>query len=254
MSPRIRCPNCGFTITFANRRKTDLNAIVRAVQKKPRSFTELLKLTRLPRKTLAIRLKELMNMNLLTKNKLYYFNKDADPHLLESIQVPRFNRKKMLFALALIFVLIPTSIHVYAMLNSPPPPKPQIKGFLKVSLKIYNVKNLYAWQAIILYDSENMKIMNLTQGMLGTSYPFFVNATFPEDGVLLLASTLFGNVTGKSGNGTLATVTFALYSEHYKPPELLSNFKSFDTFLLDPDGVELPLNKVNLTLETELLT
>ena len=68
MSPQIRCPNCGITINLKNRKKVDIDLIERAV-KKPRSFTELLRITNFPRKTLALRLKDLCSHGLLLKMK-----------------------------------------------------------------------------------------------------------------------------------------------------------------------------------------
>ena len=49
--PRIMCPNCGLTISLEERRNLDFNLIKDATRKKPTSFTKLLHITKLPRKT-----------------------------------------------------------------------------------------------------------------------------------------------------------------------------------------------------------
>jgi hypothetical protein len=252
MSPQIRCPNCGTTINSENRRKIDFDLILTAVKKKPRSFTELLKITTLPRKTLAIRLKELINVNAVTKDKLYYFNQNEAPEIACTLQKNSFiYNKKILFALALLFIVIPTSMHVYAMLTSPPPR--QVKGFFKATLRVYNVENLIAWEAVIRYDSNNTQIIYATPIWLGTEFPFFVNATIPEFDLFLLGNLIFGNASAKTGSGDLATIIFAYYTEDYKLPELLFDFKWYPTKLYTYNRQVISLESTTLSLETEQL-
>ena len=95
--PQVRCPRCGSTINLENRKETDFSLILSALRSKARSFSELLRITGLPRKTLDIRLKALCVEDAIIKNKLYYFNQ-AHPHrYLESKlmigQTKMFNRK-----------------------------------------------------------------------------------------------------------------------------------------------------------------
>ena len=233
MPPQIRCPNCGTTINSENRRKIDFGLILSAVQKKPRSFTELLKMTKLPRKTLALRLRALIDENALTKDKLYYLNGKVDPEITHALHKNLFhNKKRILLAFALLIMIIPTGIQVYAILTSPPPPPPpQIKGLFDATLYVDRVEDLYAWEAVINYDSENTKIVNIIPGWLSTEFPFFVNATIPEFELLLVGNLLFNSTSGKSGSGVLATIIFAYYCEDYELPQLLPDFEWYHTKL-----------------------
>jgi len=66
------CTNCGTTINLENRREIDFDLIKNAAKKKPLTFTQLLHVTRLSRKTLSLRLKELCSNGTLVKNEGFY--------------------------------------------------------------------------------------------------------------------------------------------------------------------------------------
>ena len=70
--PQITCPNCGTTINLENRKEIDLDMIRNAARRQPKTFTELLHITKLPRKTLSLRLKELCQSGMLIKNEGVY--------------------------------------------------------------------------------------------------------------------------------------------------------------------------------------
>ena len=73
--PKITCPNCGTTIDLENRRKIDLGLILNALKGNPKTFTDLLHTTRLPRKTLSLRLKALRSSEIISKyDRLYHIN------------------------------------------------------------------------------------------------------------------------------------------------------------------------------------
>jgi len=74
MPPQITCPYCGTTINLENRKEVDFEKIMDALGKSPRTFTELLTMTNLPRKTLSIRLKELRTSGSITKDGGYHLN------------------------------------------------------------------------------------------------------------------------------------------------------------------------------------
>ena len=75
--PQITCPNCGTTINLENRRALDFKLIRSATDKTPRTFTELLHITKLSRKTLNLRLKELCAEGILLKNDGMYSSNGA---------------------------------------------------------------------------------------------------------------------------------------------------------------------------------
>jgi PKD repeat protein len=74
MPPQITCPYCGNTIGLENRKEVDFQKIIDALGRSPRTFTELLTITNLPRKTLSLRLKELSASGSITKDGGYHLN------------------------------------------------------------------------------------------------------------------------------------------------------------------------------------
>jgi PKD repeat protein len=79
MPPQITCPHCGSTINLENRKEVDFEKIMYALDKSPRTFTELLTITNLPRKTLSIRLKELCTSGSIVKDGGYHLNSSIKP-------------------------------------------------------------------------------------------------------------------------------------------------------------------------------
>jgi PKD repeat protein len=73
--PQITCPYCGNTIGLENRKEVDFEKIMDALGKSPRTFTQLLTMTNLPRKTLSIRLRELCASGSITKDGGYHLNR-----------------------------------------------------------------------------------------------------------------------------------------------------------------------------------
>jgi PKD repeat protein len=74
MPPQITCPHCGSTINLENRKEVDFEKIMHALGKSPRTFTELLNMTNLPRKTLSLRLKDLCASGSIMKDGGYHLN------------------------------------------------------------------------------------------------------------------------------------------------------------------------------------
>ncbi len=79
MSPQITCPRCGSTINLENRKEVDFKKIMYALNKSPKTFTELLAITNLPRKTLSLRLKDLCSSGSIVKDGGYHLNSSIKP-------------------------------------------------------------------------------------------------------------------------------------------------------------------------------
>jgi len=79
MPPQITCPHCGNTINLENRKEVDFEKIMHALGKSPKTFTELLTMTNLPRKTLNLRLKELCASGAIMKDGGYHLNSSIKP-------------------------------------------------------------------------------------------------------------------------------------------------------------------------------
>lgn len=125
--PQIRCPNCGMTINLENRREIDLGMILKALEKKPRSFTELLHITHLPRKTLDLRLKYLIKSGAIVKDEGYRLNGTL-PFNIRGDKMKKnllHLRKNILLAFLILGIGLP--VVTYAVLYTPPrqpPPEP----------------------------------------------------------------------------------------------------------------------------------
>jgi len=79
MPPQITCPHCGSTINLENRKEVDFEKIMYALNHSPKTFTELLELTNLPRKTLSLRLKDLCTSGSIIKDGGYRLNSSIKP-------------------------------------------------------------------------------------------------------------------------------------------------------------------------------
>jgi hypothetical protein len=122
-----------------------------------------------------------------------------------------------------------------------------------MSLYIHNVKDLYAWQAVIIFNSSELKVLEVLPGdFLNIEYPFFVSATDAVDNGLLLGGTLCGNVHGIDGSGELATVTFGYFVDNYKEePTIVLKQGFLETEIVDSTGSPIDLNESTmLTLTT----
>jgi hypothetical protein len=245
--PQITCPNCGMTINLENRREIDFNLIKGAASKSPRTFTEFLHITKLSRKTLSLRLKELCRNGALVKREgVYKLNealefKDNGRDLMKGLSSVLSNRR-MRVCLMLITFLLGSSVSGYvlaAFLVKPQFPQRQAIGNFMMSFNVSDVENLYAWQIVIAFNSSELEVEKVTSGnVVGTAYPFFVNATDVGEGALLLGGSLFGSVPGKniSDSRRLATIVFGYFVDQYEDPEIIPRIGWFETLLLDSEG------------------
>lgn len=115
--------------------------ILRALRKKPKTFTDLLNITGLPRKTLSLRLKDLLKSRTIVKNGNYHLNGALPSHLLDDKMTLNHNknakktllnlREKVLIAFFVLCIGMPVSAQVFAMyMGSMPEPKPPIASFI----------------------------------------------------------------------------------------------------------------------------
>jgi hypothetical protein len=157
LMPQITCPNCGCTINLENRKEIDVDLIKDAARNEPRTFTELMHITSLPRKTLSLRLRELCKTGGLIKVEgMYQLNGASEPRKSFYMNFKGgFSRKLdkrlriglMLVSLAICFS---ASGYVLALLiqptsQTPPAPEPVIIGSFAMDLNVSNVQDLYAW-------------------------------------------------------------------------------------------------------------
>jgi len=244
--PQIRCPNCGLTISMKNRKEIDLDLITHAVQSGPRTFTYLLHATKLPRKTLSLRLKELCEGGMILKREgIYMLN---GTHVMENRSTAYFKRfstmpydKKIRagILLALLIISTPVAAQVLASLfiASPPPAAlpPVVIGNFDMILEAHDVTDLYGWQVYIAYNKDQMKVLDIKEGNFPDPVVGIWNNTDPAKDCVSLGDSLLGNVPGRSGSYKLATITFGYYIETYSEPEIMPTAEGgASTVLLSP--------------------
>lgn len=195
--PQVRCPNCGVTVNLENRRETDFELIVESLKNEPKTFTELLRTTHLPRKTLNIRLKGLINSGIIVKDGGYHLADSPQTrdfqarrstkkiHSLKSKAIhfirdnPRGNRDAVViiafFALMMIGITRPfmvTAHHVHEINTGA-----QISdATFQVTLGIANAVDLYSWQGKILYDPTVLEVVDVGAGDFLSSETIVINS------------------------------------------------------------------------------
>lgn len=246
--PQIRCPNCGTNINLESRRELDYRMIMSTIEKGPKSFTDLLKTTGLPRKTLNVRLTALRDSGVIVKDGGYrlsgapYLEKWGNKMRLSEgrpLAKPSFfTRKNVLIALMLLVIAGPIAANVSAMLfraSPPPPPPSEYIGTFMMDIKIDDVTDLFAWQTDIHFDQSELVFVDAIEGsFLNASAPYGTNLVFADDGspgeLLVFGCILGMNVPGVGGTGTLATITFGYKSSNYQLPTIVYG-DYFETFL-----------------------
>jgi DNA-binding Lrp family transcriptional regulator len=269
--PQITCPNCGTTINLENRKKIDFDLVLSAVKRGPQKFTDLLKATRLSRKTLSLRLKEMCESGVLVKlDGKYDLNRLEQPHGEVESGGRGLTRllgsRRMRVGLALISLVLLSSASGYAVAvyvaGSGPKQiiySPVVLGNVTLALDVHDIKDLYAWQVVVSYNSSELLVLNTAPGdffqsqffarsMVNVSSSLFLNKTMDAGGALLLGGSLIGPVAGVNGTGRLALITFAVFAKPYSQPTLVSNSQNFDTFLLSSDLSTIPWNNSTLNL------
>ena len=246
--PQIRCPNCGLTISMKNRKEIDLELITHAVQSSPKTFTYLLHATKLPRKTLCLRLKELCEGGMILKREgVYMLNgmkiteNRSTAYFKRFSAMPYDKRVRAGILLALLIISTPIAAQVLASLfrTSLPPaepePEPVVIGNFKMTLEIHDVSNLYAWQVCIAYDKVQVKVMAIDAGDFpDTIVPGVYTNNYTDLDFVLVGDSLMGSTPGWSGSCRLATITFGYYVETYAIPEIVSTIPGASTMLVGP--------------------
>jgi hypothetical protein len=210
---------------------------------------------------LNIRLKELCAEGILTKEEGMYKSNGASGfgnnggHLMKGLSRV-FDDKRMRTGLMLIALLTAFSVSGYVLamivpsfMYVEPQAEPKPIGSFTMALVVSNVNDLYAWQAAITFNSTQISVANTQAGdMMKGQFPLFSNSTDTSKGLLLLTETLEGNVSGKAGSGTLATITFEYYMNTYQLPSLSDQNAVFSTWLEDSTLTTIPKGQTLLTL------
>jgi hypothetical protein len=255
------------TINLENRREIDFGLIKNAAGKHRRTFTELLHITKLSRKTLNLRLHELCTEGVLIKEDGgYRLNgslgiEDKGKDFVKGF-LNGFHNKKLRTGLMLIAFMISFSTSGYVLAQFLTPPhqqiieiqEPALLGNFTMSLYIHNVKDLYAWQAVIIFNSSELKVLEVLPGdFLNIEYPYLVNATDALDNGLFLGGTLCPpSVHGADGSGELATVTFGYFVDNYKEPTIVLKEGFFETKIIDSTRSLIDLNESTMLTLTPL--
>jgi len=265
LMPQVMCPNCGTTINLKNRKEVDFKLIQTATENFPKSFTELLHMTKLSRKTLNIRLTEMCQEGVLVKaNGVYKLNGSSHHTVTESRNhvtgLSRFvHDKRVRTGLFLIIFLISSSASGYVLatlmqprVTEPVFQEPQLVGNFTMALKITDAQNLQAWQVPISFNDAELKFMKATTGsFFQVEQPLIplLNTTDNEN-LLLLGSALGSDQRGSNGNGTLAFIVFGYYSSNYEMPKITAT-DYFETLINDPvtGALVAPSGQTQITLE-----
>lgn len=249
------------TINLENRREIDFGLIKNATGKHPRTFTELLHITKLSRKTLNLRLHELCKEGVLIKDDGgYRLNgsvgiEDKGKDFVKGF-LNGFHGKKLRTGLMLIAFMISFSTSGYVLAKFLTPPQyvqtyqePVIIGNFTMALDVNNVTDLYVWQVAIAYNSSQLKVLEITSGrFVGDDFPFFLNSTDSCEDLVLISGFLQGEVPGKNGSGKLATIVFGYFTENYDDEPKIVPEKIFETFLSDSKLQDIPIDDSTLTL------
>ena len=187
--PQIRCPNCGTSINLEARRETDLSLILNDLRSGPKTFTQLLRATRLPRKTLSLRLKDLVNSETIVNDGGYRLNGALPYDLRRRLNMKRsfqFSRKNMVLTLLVLCMGLLLAQAYGQYMFAPPQPKPTITKTFKVNVMIYDITGLCAWQARLIFDPNVLIVTDVAEGPFlqgeensGTTI-FIVNAYIVE--------------------------------------------------------------------------
>lgn len=255
--PQIRCPNCGTNINLESRKETDIDLILRILRREPQSFTQLLKATHLPRKTLCIRLKDLINSQAIVKDGGYRLNHSSMEWKKVDLKKPRLikaNQNAMILATLVGFLTIALFAVPFASTH--------INSYT-IKINVHDAVDLYAWQAEVVFDPNLLVFVNVHSGDFLSSNALTVDATFNEDpnfadirsyignyifvfnsrigrpdsfGRMRFGGTFFGAAQGVSGDGTLAIITFGIRSDAGNLAPYLNNVVLLNSQMMNTAG------------------
>jgi PKD repeat protein len=231
MPPQITCPYCGNTIGLENRKEVDFEKIMHALGKSPRSFTELLTMTNLPRKTLSLRLKELCASGSIMKDGGYHLNpsnvsangtirkKNGNGKMNHTI----LNIKKNVqwIPIALIICLVVVAFGSAMMISLPAsPPTPTTAGFYYLpSSNIITGSNLtfisassgsitnYYWD---FGDGSPIAYGKMVTHVYAAEGTYTVTLTVKDTLGLTTSTQETVNVSSPPVNSTVTSINFAI--------------------------------------------
>jgi hypothetical protein len=231
--------------------------ILRTLRNEPRSFTQLLKATHLPRKTLCIRLKELINSQAIVKDGGYRLNHSSEEWKKMDLKKSRFfkGNQNAIILVTLVGFLI---IALFAV----PFASTRINSFT-MKIKVQNAVDLYAWQTEVVFDPNLLFVLSVKPGNFPSSnalavnaspyydpnfediesysgnYLFVFNTKLDRPNVyqrMLMGGILFGATEGVDGDGTLAIITFGIKKEEGTFDPYLDNIEIFNSQSLNTTG------------------
>ncbi len=270
--PQVRCPSCGITINLEGRRETDYELVLSSLRRVPKTFTDLLHETRLPRKTLSLRLKELIESGAIIKDNGYRLNGSSASIPVKSLTKkgyglksrmvrfirdnPHGNRDAFLIGAVFVFMILGPLMFVQPF-TSPIAHAhsfdivPSAGGEFNLVVGVQSVDYLYAWQGKIRYNPNVFQIKEIIAGNFLSANTLVLNSSdsiipdagaYPEavmafscdgeQGMLFIGGTLIGDSPGKTGDGKLAVVTFEVL---VAPDQNADMGVSGDVILLNPD-------------------
>ena len=96
------------------------------------------------------------------------------------------------------------------MLVSPSSIIVAVNETFQIDIDVSGVPNLYGWEFKLGYNTSLLELVSITESSFlhGSRDTYFVPKVVSTDGYILAGCTSLRNVTGVSGNGTLATVEF----------------------------------------------
>ena len=235
--PQIRCPNCGSLINLEMRREVDEQLILKALRNGQKTFTQLMRESHIPRKTLNLRLKKLIDSGLIVKDGGYRLSSSASTHARwREINLKKsgfirenLNGKSSTFILIGLIVFAMASNFTMSLASSK-------SNLFTVKIKVSGAVDLYAWQTKVVFDPNVLTVIDIEQGGFLSSNVLTVNSTvirippldtiemFEGDSIfvfnsrvgygrILVGETRIGAILGVSGDGTLATITFSIRKE-----------------------------------------
>ena len=129
------------------------------------------------------------------------------------------NNKNIIVISSLFISIVLAVTLAYTIMKGSTPPvvlcvEPQtIQGVIgqdfTININISNVIDLYGWSFKLSWNTTILEVVNVTEGtFLRNGDTFFVPKINNTAGYMLVDCTLLGNVSGVSGNGTLAIIEF----------------------------------------------
>jgi hypothetical protein len=124
---------------------------------------------------------------------------------------------------------------------SPPSITASIGQSFSIDIDISSVSDLYGWELKLGWNSSLIGLVRVDEGPFlrsggNTFFSYFLNTT---DEHLVVECTLEGHISGVSGNGTLATVTFNTTNNGECPLNL------YDVSLIDSSDQSIPCQAVS---------